>query len=161
MAYVRAIVASAGFNFSKPELDRNSDDMHIEHLDVGDDFSPDYGRLIVQVKCTYAHTVAKDGSIHFPLPIKNYNQLRRDKIEPRILIVVLVPRPDSQPPEPWIELTANHTIFRYRAYWLSLMGEDPVDNEDNVTVRVPSRNEFNIETVVFLMDQIAKGNKYL
>jgi predicted methyltransferase len=33
MAYVRAIIATAGFNFSKSELDRNSDDLSIWTFD--------------------------------------------------------------------------------------------------------------------------------
>jgi hypothetical protein len=65
VAYVKAIVATAGFNFSNPELDRNSDDLHIEHL-VTDDFEPYYPRLILQIKCAYAHKIQKDNCIHYP-----------------------------------------------------------------------------------------------
>lgn len=158
IAYVKAIVAAAGFNFSNPELDRNSDDLHVEHL-VTDDFVPCYPRLIVQVKCTYAHEIKKDNCIHYPLPARNYNQLIKPKIEPRILVVVHVPRPTS---EPWIESRDGHTIFRYKAYWVSLMGRNPTSNDDNITVEVPASNLFDVDAVKFLMEHmVAEGNKTL
>lgn len=158
IAYVQAIVASAGFNLSSPALDRNSDDLHIEHL-VADDFDPVYGRLIVQVKCAYAHSIQNDGCIHYPLPLRNYSHLIKTKIEPRILVVVHVPNPTH---EPWIENQNGHTIFRYKAYWRSLMGQPQSSNTTKVTVNVPTVNLFDANAVKFLMDEmVAKGNKTL
>ncbi|GEM_PF-1798245 len=159
MAYVRAIVVTAGFNFSKEEVDRNSADLHIEHI-LPDGFAPIYQRLSIQVKCTYAHGINSDGTIHYPLPVRNYNHLRRLDIGPRILVVVLVPRPDLHTTEPWIEHQNNYTIFRYQAYWLSLMGASSTNNDDAVTVKIPTKNLFNVKAVYDLMDNmVAQGNK--
>jgi hypothetical protein len=160
MAYVRAVVATAGFNFGGPELDRNGDDLYIEHKEC-DGFVPKYPRLIVQVKCTYAHSVSRDSTIHYPLLIRNYDHLRRIQIEPRILIVVHVPRPDSAL-EPWIECLSEHTIFRYHAYWMNLMGAPAVVNDEKVTVNVPTSNVFDVKAVHRLMNEmVAQGNKQL
>jgi len=160
MAYVQAIIAAAGFNWATPERDRNSDDMYILYQQI-DGFPSTYEYLLVQVKCTFAHKVESDNTIHYPLPLRNYNHLRQG-IMPRILIVLLVPRPELNATEPWIECVEQHTIFRYRAYWLSLMGAEPTTNQDSVTVKIPTDKPFNIETVHFLMDQmVAKGNKKL
>ncbi len=160
VSYVRAIVAAAGFNFSKSELDRNSDDLFIEHLQH-EDFVPAYPRLMLQIKCTYAHNVHPDNTIHYPLPVRNYNHLRLDRIEPRILVLVHVPRPEHQY-EPWIECMDQHTVMRYRAYWKLLMGADPTENQDNVTIKVPVQNRFDIDSVRFLMDYlVTNGNKQL
>lgn len=158
MAYIRAIIAASGFNFSKSELDRNSDDLYIEFPN-NVDISPTYGRLVVQVKCSFAHLVEEDGDIHFPLSIKNYNDLRGG-LEPKILVVVLVPRPDGNPLIPWVECVDEHTIFRHRAYWRSLWGEPQTNNQANVTVFVPTANTFDIDSVRFLMDRmVVQGNK--
>lgn len=160
VSYVRAVVAAAGFNFSKTELDRNSDDLHIEHLQR-DEFVPYYGRLLVQIKCTYAHTISEDDTIHYPLPIRNYNHLRMERIEPRILIVVLVPRPELTE-EPWVECVERNTLFRYRAYWHSLMGLEARDNQETVTVKVPASNSFDVDAVRMLMhNMVAQGRKRL
>jgi hypothetical protein len=156
VAYVKAIVATAGFNFTKPDLDRNSDDLHIEHL-VTSNFEPKYGRLILQVKCSYAHEIERDNCIHFPLKVQNYKHLIQMKIEPRILVVVHVPSPTS---EPWIEYDNEHAIFRYKAYWLSLMGYQPTKNDTSITVRIPTTNLFDVDAVRFLMEHmVAEGNK--
>jgi hypothetical protein len=161
MAYVRAVVAAAGFGFSGSDPDRNSEDMGIEHLEV-DGFVPNYQRIRVQVKCTYAHGISEDGYIHYPLLVRNYNHLRATQIEPRILVVVLVPKPEPPPIEPWIECIDRYTVFRYRAYWKSLMGAAPTDNDDNITVKVPIANSFDIDAVHYLMENMAaKGNKTL
>lgn len=161
MAYVRSIVAAAGFNFSKSELDRNSDDMAIEALQRNN-FEYTYGRLIVQVKCAFGLTIRPDGYINYPLPINNYDHLRSRRIEPKVLIVVLVPRPDGDSPEPWIECHEKHTIFRYKAYWASLMGAPESLNTSTVTVGVPTSNSFDLDAVLSLMNRmVVRGEKWL
>jgi hypothetical protein len=160
MAYVRAIIAAAGFNHGNLALDRNSCDVEIVHA-RSNGFFPFYSRLCIQVKCTYAHTIKNDGAIHFPLPIKNYNDLRQSQIEPHILVAVLIPRPDLRETEPWIECVNGHTVFRYRAYWLSLLeAVEPKNGQKNVTVKIPACNTFDVSTVNLLMTHmVAEGNK--
>jgi hypothetical protein len=158
--YVSAIVAAAGFNLSKPLLDRGSDDWYIEPL-VREDFIPYYSRLLVQVKCSYAHKV-NEGYINYPLLLKNYNDLRLARIEPRILVVVLVPRPNGRDAKPWVEHLEDFTVFRHRAYWCSLMGAEPTANSSSVTVKVPEGNLFDIDAISFLMtEMVLKGVKWL
>lgn len=162
MAYVRAVIAVAGFNVGRTDLDRNKDDLSIEHR-MAEEFVPTYSRLIVQVKCTYAHNInEKDGSIHYPIDVKTYDNLRRNNIEPRILVLVHVPRPDLVPPQPWIEYGDQYTIFRYRAYWVSLMGRGEVPNDTKVVINIPSNNVFDVKAVHHLMEKmVAQGKKQL
>lgn len=158
MAFVKAIVASAGYNYSCLERDRTSSDLNIEISDTSG-YELAYDRLVVQVKCTYSHLINQDGNIHFPLPIKNYNDLRTG-INPKILVVVLVPRSDITPVIPWIECNNEHTIFRYKAYWKSIHDFPPTENRESVTVLVPIKNVFDVETVNKLVDRMAvQGNK--
>jgi hypothetical protein len=160
MSYVCGIIAACGFNMSELKLDRKSSDVQIE-LEEEDGFEPTYPRLLVQVKCTYAHSPNKDNCIHFPLPLRNYNHLRQGK-EPKILVVVLVPRPDIKPVEPWVEWQNEQTIFRHRAYWTNLMGYQAVPNTDNVTVKVPLSQPFDMNAVTYLMNNmVVFGNKNL
>lgn len=115
---------------------------------------------MVQIKCTYAHEIHADGNIHFPLNIRNYNHLRRDDSSPRILVVVLVPNPFTGG-EIWIEQVDDHSIFRYQAYWISLMGREPTANTDSITVLIPDSQIFDIDAVSHLIAQVAEGNKSL
>lgn len=157
MAYIGAIVAASGFNTSSVARDRNSNDLSIEY--GGNDPMPLYSRLVIQVKCTFAHSIQDDGFIHYPLQINNYNDLR-NSIDPMILVVVLVPRVDGDPIIPWIECRDDHSLLRYRAYYLSLNGEEESNNSSTVTVRVPESNSFDIDSVRFLMSEmVLRGNK--
>jgi Domain of unknown function (DUF4365) len=158
MAYVRAVIASSGFNFGKDELDRNKEDIYIRHQ-LTTSFTPTYSRLNVQVKCTYAHGLNNhDKMIHFPLDMDTYNKLRLKHIEPHILVVVIVPRPEE---EPWLECVNKHTILRHRAYWVSLRGAGDPKSSGNVTVYIPEKNTFDTNAVYWLMSQIAQGKKDL
>lgn len=158
MAYVQAIIAEAGFNISTPRFDRNSGDIYSEFVNDSADFIPNYQRLRIQIKCTYSHPPQTDGYIHYPLPVKNYTDLSIIDGEPRILVVVYVPRPDGT--ESWIQCMKEHTVFRYRAYWLSLMGRASTKNTANVTVSVPTSNSFDIQSLTALMtEMVANGNK--
>jgi len=162
-AYIEAIVAAAGYQAFPQKLDRNSIDLLISHYtpDGRDDFIPVYEDMVIQIKCTYVHTISADGQIHFPLPVNNYNQLRRHDIRPRILVVVLVPRPEDEDTLPWIEWIEDYSIFRFRAYWVSLMGAAETTNLKTVTISIPSTKPFDVDAVHYLMDQIAQGNKQL
>lgn len=158
MAYVRAVIASAGFNSGRDDLDRNKQDIYITHQ-LTTDFTPTYERLKLQVKCTFAHEInVKDRSIHFSLDVDTYNKLRLPHAQPHILVVVLVPRPGE---EAWIECVNQHTILRHRAYWVCLKGKTETKNTDNMTVYIPEVNSFDTHTVYELMDQIAQGKKNL
>ena len=52
------------------------------------------------------------------MPIKNYNDLRIFTQTPRLLVVLELPRDESQ----WMTVTAEELVPRRRAYWLSLLG---------------------------------------
>ena len=85
LAYIRAVAAKTGYDVTRPELDIDSVDGTIVSS---------YGRrprIDFQAKATYQN-VARSDSIHFPLPVKNYDDLRSDTRTPRILIVLLMPR---------------------------------------------------------------------
>ena len=71
-----------------------------------------------QAKATTRHAFG-DGGIHFPLPIKNYDDLRADTRTPRILIVLLM-RPDGD--DSGLTQSADELCLRRCAYWLSLEG---------------------------------------
>ena len=158
MAYVQAVIASAGFNVGADKLDRNKQDIYITHQ-LSADFIPDFMRLNIQVKCTYAHEInKKDQNIHFTLDVDTYNKLIGPLTEPHILVVVLVPRPND---EAWVECVDQHTILRHRAYWICLRGQTKTTNKENVTVYIPEANAFDTNAVYELMGQIAQGMRDL
>lgn len=86
IAYLHAVASVVGYSTTEPGVDDDSVDREIKARGP-------YGRrrspqLDVQLKCTEA-MASRNGHFSFPLPIKNYNDLRGDDLHvPRILVVV-------------------------------------------------------------------------
>jgi hypothetical protein len=129
LAYVRAVVAAAGFAAYRPEVDDDSVDLVVASRCSGGTFrSP---RLEMQLKCT-SQEVLRGGEVRFPLKRKNYDDLRAmELLVPRILVVVLVP----EQPADWIGQDEARLELRRCGYWSSLFGAAATDNETTVTVR--------------------------
>jgi hypothetical protein len=152
-AYVRAVASVAGFTLAKPEVDDDSIDLIIAQRGGGGTVrSP---RLEVQLKCT-GRNILNAGSLHFPLEIKNYDDLRAvDVLVPRILVVLCVPDNLTD----WIDHTEQQMLIRHCAYWLSLRGRDTVPNLTNVTVNIPQTNLFNPSGLSGIMTRIGTGGQ--
>ncbi|MDR0518027.1 MAG: DUF4365 domain-containing protein [Fibromonadaceae bacterium] len=137
-AYARAIASVAGFICNKGDFDRNSVDISFASAT-----SP-FASVEVQLKSTSnAHIVTNlnGNEIHFPLPIKNYNDLRAETIMPRILVALLLPeKPNEQAeeyPEQWISQTPEQLALLKCAYWINLNGMAESNNQATVTITIP------------------------
>lgn len=151
IAYVRAVIAAAGYNVYKMEVDEDSVDLGIgatASLDL-----PLRPRLDLQLKCTANEDVLRDEFIHFPLRIKNYDDLRNSGLVPQALVVVLVPSEVAD----WLYQTEEELVLRRCGYWLSLLGEPEVDNTESVTVRIPRAQQFTPLAVQDMMRRINDG----
>ena len=147
MAYIRAVAASASYQISKPEPDTDS---------VDGILMASFGRkpqLNFQAKAT-TQDIRIGSELHFPLSIKNYNDLRADTLIPRILIVLLMPREQSQ----WINQTDEELCLRRCAYWVCLADKPDTTNTSSVTVEVPTSNVFDHEQLVDLMQKVNRGD---
>jgi Domain of unknown function (DUF4365) len=113
-AFVVAVAAAAGFVTGRWDVDDDSIDWQIAA--AGGQGTLRSPRLELQLKCTASPSVA-EGSIHFPLPAKNYEDLIPANLAvPRILVVVIVPKLTSD----WFTLSDESLILRNCAYWASL-----------------------------------------
>lgn len=110
-------------------------------------------RLDLQLKCTANEGVLHDEFIHFPLRIKNYDDLRNSGLVPQALVVVLVPTEV----EDWLTQTEEQLVLRRCGYWLSLLGEPAVDNIESVTLRIPRAQQFTPLAVQDMMRRINDG----
>jgi len=142
MAYIAAVAAHAGFHVAKPELDRDSID-GILLCDEGR-----RPRIEFQAKAT-ARDLLGDETLPFPLSIKNYDDLRRDCVVPRVLIVVALPANE----EDWLDQSEDALILRHCGYWASLAGAPERENTASVTVPIPRHQRFDTTAVKALMAQ--------
>jgi len=156
LAYLLAVIGSAGYNFGKDYLDRDSEDLYVKHR-AASGFRPMYRRLGIQAKCTYAQkpNIGK-GLLPFKLKRKNYDDLRNTS-EPHILVVVIVPNQMTG----CTEFGKDHLLLRHRAFWRSLRDEPDLQdpNQETVTVQIPLNQLFNVDSLHELMAMIAKGNR--
>lgn len=148
-AFISAIASIAKFATYKPSVDDDSIDIGFCMKGGGGTIrSP---RLEAQLKCTSAD-VRKNDCLHFPLIKKNYDELRIENIHiPRILIVVLVP--DN------IQECIRHTeeeslILKRCGYWISLRGFPESKNQNSVTINIPRKNIFSVESLCSIMTKV-------
>lgn len=117
IAYLRAVVAVAGYNIASVDVDEDSIDIGLRGNRRDGTFRK-APVLDVQAKCT-ATDDGRGPYLPVDLSIKNYDDLRESSRHvPVILVVVCVP-PDLGD---WLEETPEHTAMRRCAYWLSVRG---------------------------------------
>jgi hypothetical protein len=146
LAYIAAIAAKAGFDLVEPPVDVDSiDGALICHAGRRP-------RIEFQAKAT-ARDLLGDNEIAFPLPVKNYDDLRLDVIIPRYLIVVVLPENDAD----WLSHSEDELILRHCGYWTSLAGLPDTDNKTSVTVRIPRAQQLNPDALRTLMQTANQG----
>jgi hypothetical protein len=144
-AYARAVASVVGLNVSKCEVDDDSIDITLER-------SGGFGeRIDLQLKCT-ADTLPSEGDLKFKLKLKNYKDLSRPTIMPRILVVLYVPEECEQ----WLEITQERAILKHAAWWLSLEKAPVTENETSVTLTIPRVNLFTPAILIDFLDQTLK-----
>lgn len=147
LVYAQAVAARAGYVTGVPNTDRDSVDLCIR---AGGRMRP---LLDLQLKATINLERPRDGFLHFPLNVKNYNDLRIEVQILRLLVVLDLPKEEKQ----WMTISQDELILRHRAYWLNLRGEEETANQSSVTVRIPEENLFNVESLRALMEQSRRG----
>lgn len=151
LAYVRAVVAAAGFAAYRPEVDDDSVDLVVASRRSGGTFRAP--RLEMQLKCT-SQDVRRDSEVRFPLKRKNYDDLRSvELLVPRVLVLVLVP----EQPADWLDQDEERLLLRRCGYWCSLFGAADTTNESTVTVGLSRANLFSPGALRQMMEKVARG----
>lgn len=136
-AYVRAVAARAGYVVADCDFDRDGVDLRIH---AGGMVRP---ALDLQLKATVNLAAPSDGHRRFVLKRRNYDLLREDTQTPRLLIVLDLPKDESE----WIPITVDQLVLRRTAYWMSLRGTAGTSNRASVTVRIPAGNILTVENL--------------
>jgi hypothetical protein len=146
-AYVAAVAAGAGYVTSMMDFDRDGVDIQIR---AGGTMRPS---LDIQLKATINLGQPKAGAFRFPLKRRNYDLLLADTMIPRILVVLDLPRDETN----WLQVTNDQLIMRRCAYWASLGGLSETANKESVTILIQSNNRFDVDSLRALMQQARKG----
>lgn len=151
-AYIQAIAAQIGLNYSKDAVDDDSVDIRLS----GKGFTGAKIRnpkIEIQLKCT-SQDIDKGDVIKYPLKLKNYNDLRgEDVAAPRYLMVLVVPeRIDN-----WTHFTNNALVLFNNCYWASLRYKPETKNSTNVSVEISVEQKVTTESLMGLMELASKG----
>jgi hypothetical protein len=158
IAYISAVTAAAGYSVDDVSIDEDSIDIEIKQRGNPNDPEdyPYYSTLRIQAKCTYRYHPQPDGYIHFPLPIKNYNDLRRTNTgDSSILVVVCIPNEFERE---WLVEQDRSMLLQNTAHWVSIRGEPPVTETTRKTVLIPYTQRFCIDSLREIMNRLAEGH---
>ena len=116
LSYLSAVCAYKGIAVELQRHDEDSIDVIIKKTikrNNGNDFVT---LLSVQLKATSQTLVENDGGFSYPLPIKNYNDLRKDSTVPMMLCVLRLPDKEEE----WVTHSVKELILRNCMYWCDL-----------------------------------------
>jgi hypothetical protein len=152
VAYLHAIAAKASFAVDIPHIDNDSIDAIISAKGkLVNDSIKHSPRIQVQLKATI-NTRINNGEISYPLPIKNYDDLRVDTAVPRLLVLLVLPEHEID----WLVHHPEKLIFQKCAYYLNLKGQPEKIGIDKPTIYIPTSNML---TPVSLRDLMIKASK--
>jgi hypothetical protein len=151
-AHALAVVSAAGYNYSEPKIDTNSVDFSIRG--TADDVPFPYPCLDVQIKST-SHARISDDSVIYRLKRKNYDDLRRAGAQPRILLLVVLPKNEHH----WLRTREpSYTRINHCGYWFSLRGMAPAD-QATITLSIPRSQHFTAAGLRAIMVKLEQGEQ--
>src|SRR5215470_14877443 len=143
VAYLTAVSARAGCQFSEVNVDRNRIDGTI---------SPIAGarvKIDLQLKATSSPSFENDHLI-FDLDVAAYDALRSTQVQSAQLLVVLALPED---PASWLTADEETLALKKCAYWLNLSGRPTVSNTATVRVRLPRSQILSPEELRHLIER--------
>lgn len=109
--------------------------------------------VAVQLKSTSNPVSIVGNDVAWPLPIENYDHLRRtDASVPQILVVVQL----AGEPKDWVTVTGRHLVLRRTAWWTDLWGAPASSNATSVTVHIPKRRIFTPKALARIFDAMGQ-----
>lgn len=151
VAYVHAVAARAGYACQVINVDDDSVDVQLAARGFVHERavlrSP---KIDIQLKAT-SRPVRGNHHLAFPLPRKNYDELRGEFLVPRILVVLLLPEAETD----WLVQSEEELIIKHCAYWATLRDYPTSDNSSTVTIRLPREQQFTVSNLRAMMVKVA------
>ncbi len=156
-AYVRTIVAKAGFNIAVSEHDYGIDGSikDVKEIRAGRYFETGIG-INFQLKSS-SNITFEDDFLVYDLESKAYNDLvYEDTVFPNILILFVMPPDENE----WVSVERERLQIKQFALWHSLKGLPQTDNDARKRIRIPLGQILTPDNLSSLMDKV-KGDQPL
>lgn len=150
-AYVHAVAARAGMGCNRihPDLDSGEVEIRCYRPPAVDSlYAP---RIELQLKAT-AVDLGSETTFPYELKIKNYNDLRVKRHLPALLVVLALPKAETE----WLLHGEELLISKRCAYWHNLAGAPLVDNTSTRTISISRKNIFSPDALRELMIKVSR-----
>ena len=154
-AYLRALCAANGFSVDRFEHDNDGADVIISCKGKVSSQSIVYSpKLEIQLKSSFSQiTCHTDGSITYPLEVKNYKTLiQTNRMIPQILTVFHMHEDEDL----WLEHTSDWLKITKCAYWINLCGCQSTQNKNTINITIPAHNLLNHRSLFEIMNRVSK-----
>lgn len=154
IAYIRALCAVNGYSVGNVEHDNDGYDITINCKgEPCADCIRQSPFIRVQLKSSFAHIRDNaDGSISYDLEKKNYDKLIcTNNYVPYILVVLRMYEDENC----WIDQTKDFLKITKCAYWKSLRGMSPNDNDSYITIRLTDHDLITKDVLKNIMIKVA------
>jgi hypothetical protein len=152
LAYVHAVAAACGMTHSRSAKDYGLDLTLNTIREDARRFFESGLKLDLQLKST-ATLIETRAEIGYDLKIAGYDCLRFPASTPRILVVSVLPKSDTE----WVRSTPTRLELRQRAFWISLRDRPAVRNRSSLRLMIPKRQRFTADGLREIMDRIERG----
>jgi hypothetical protein len=155
-AYLHAVAAMAGASCTT--VTRHQDNRGVDalltawiELQNGDTQEVD---LKIQLKATTKEPVEQNDRLSYSLQgINRYDDLRAETITTqRLLVVLFLPKESTDR----LSCSAEQLVLKKAAYWVSLCGAPPSDNDTAQTVYLPKTQRLTPESLITVFERLAK-----
>lgn len=155
-AYVRAIVAKAGYNIARADKDFGLDGT-IKDVTARNGRYHETGFTIEYQLKSSCDVTFENGELVYDLESKNYNDLAGwEGACPSILILLVLPENEDE----WISFSHDGLLIRKCAWWYCLEGMPLTDNTATKRIRIPETQVFSPEGLEALMEKVRKGEAF-
>jgi hypothetical protein len=155
-AYIRAIVAKAGYDISIPGEFDSGEDFEIQPIEQGNrgKLGKRLKPLLIQLKSSFDYEMdIENKCIRYDLDVKNYSQLiESDRYIPFIFVLYCMPKMCDE----WLSVSAEGTILKYCGFWTWLSGRPASNNSNTERIYIPLDRIFNEES---LKEIIKRGQR--
>ena len=151
-AYVRAVVAKAGYNYGSYNHDVGIDGIIKDVKEINGGYRASGFGIEFQLKSTWDVSF-ENGELVYDLEVKNYNDLVSwEGGNPAILILFVMPSDENQ----WLDFSNEQLVIRQCAWWCSLKGLPVTDNEHTKRIRIPETQVFSPVELERLMSEVRR-----
>lgn len=154
ISYISALCAAAGISYDIQRHDNDSTDGIIKkRISLGNDLFYD-SAVRIQLKATSSSSQYEDKGqyITYKLKVKNYNDLCTPSTTPIILGLLILPEDENE----WVKWSTEELLIKGCMYWADFSTQQISDNSDTVSVRLEKQNVINQETLLNILERIAK-----